>query len=184
MLVRWSVRWSIAVLALGLAALLGSGLFQIMQQDLLPSDDVGLLRGSVQTATGTSFDQYLSYSRQVAAIVEKDPNVADVQSDESGELNIALKPLSERKLSADQVAVELRAKSRGIPGTSVTIDAPGDHSNDGTHTIHYYSTDKAGNTETAHSFTVKLDTTAPSSGAALPPGGPSRWYVRPATPAK
>ena len=28
-----------------------------MPQDFLPSDDTGQLRGSVQTATGTSFDQ-------------------------------------------------------------------------------------------------------------------------------
>jgi HAE1 family hydrophobic/amphiphilic exporter-1 len=34
---------------------------------------------------------------------------------------MALKPLSERKLSADQVAAELRAKLRDIPGTRVTI---------------------------------------------------------------
>ena len=97
------------------------GLFQIMQQDFLPSDDYGQLHGSVQTAVGTSFDQYIIYVKQVADIIEKDPNVSGVQSDEVGELNIALKPLSERKLSADQVAVELRAKLRGIPGTSVTI---------------------------------------------------------------
>jgi len=50
-------------------------------------------------------------------------------------------------------------------GTTVTINAPGDHSNDGTHTVSYYSTDKAGNTESTHTFTVKLDTTAPSSAA-------------------
>ena len=44
-----------------------------------------------------------------------------MQSDEVGEMDIALKPFAERRLSADQVAVELRAKLRGIPGTSVTI---------------------------------------------------------------
>jgi len=33
------------------------GLFSIMQQDFLPPDDTGQIRGSVQTQTGTSFDQ-------------------------------------------------------------------------------------------------------------------------------
>jgi multidrug efflux pump subunit AcrB len=44
-----------------------------------------------------------------------------VASDEVGEMDIALKPFAERRLSADQVAAELRAKLRNIPGTSVTI---------------------------------------------------------------
>ena len=121
-----SLRWSLAhrpvIFGIFVASFFASyGLFDIMQQDFLPSDDVGQLHGSVQTATGTSFDQYIIYVKQVADIVERDPNVSGVQSDESGELNVALKPLSARKLSADQVAAELRAKLRGIPGTSVTI---------------------------------------------------------------
>jgi HAE1 family hydrophobic/amphiphilic exporter-1 len=75
----------------------------------------------VQTLPGTSFDQYLRYTRQAVQIIEKDPNVSGVQSDESGEMNLALKPFAERRLSADQIAVELRAKLRNIPGTAITI---------------------------------------------------------------
>jgi HAE1 family hydrophobic/amphiphilic exporter-1 len=121
-----SLRWSLAhrpvIFGIFLASFFASyGLFEIMRQDFLPSDDYGELHGSVQTAVGTSFDQTMIYVKQVADIVEKDPNVSGIQSDESGELDIALKPLSERKLSADQVAVELRAKLRGIVGTRVTI---------------------------------------------------------------
>ena len=46
-------------------------------------------------------------------------------------------------------------------GTSVTIPAPVDHSNDGIHTVSYYSTDNAGNTEATQSVTVKIDTRPP-----------------------
>ena len=121
-----SLRWSLAhrpiILIIFLASIAGSyGLYSIMPQDFLPSDDFGQLHGSTQTAVGTSFDQYIKYVRQIVEVIEKDPNVADVQSDEIGELNLALKPLSQRSLSADQVAVELRAKLRNIPGTNVTI---------------------------------------------------------------
>jgi hydrophobe/amphiphile efflux-1 (HAE1) family protein len=121
-----SLRWSLAhrpiIFGIFVASFFASyGLFQIMQQDFLPSDDYGQLHGSVQTAVGTSFDQNIIYAKQVAEIVEKDPNVFSVQHDEVGEMNIALKPLSERKLSADEVAIELRARLRGIPGTRVTI---------------------------------------------------------------
>jgi len=121
-----SLRWSLAhrpiIFGIFVASFFASyGLFEIMQQDFLPSDDYGQLGGSVQIAAGTSYDQTMIYVKQVADIIEKDSNVSGVQSDEAGELNIALRPLSERKLSADEVAAELRPKLRGIPGTSVTI---------------------------------------------------------------
>ena len=48
-----------------------------------------------------------------------------------------------------------------LVGTSLTVPAPANHSNDGVHTVSYYSTDNAGNSETAKSCTVKIDTTSP-----------------------
>jgi hypothetical protein len=47
-------------------------------------------------------------------------------------------------------------------GTSVVVAAPADHSNDGIHTIHYYSTDHAGNSEADKAATVRIDTTKPT----------------------
>lgn len=44
-------------------------------------------------------------------------------------------------------------------GTSVLIDAPAGHANDGAHSISYRSIDAAGNIEAAKSCTVKIDTT-------------------------
>lgn len=46
--------------------------------------------------------------------------------------------------------------------TQVTIGAPADHSNDGVHTLSFYSTDNDGNQETAKPVTVKIDTTPPT----------------------
>ncbi len=124
-----SLRWSLGnrpiVLGIFIASIVASyGLFEIMQQDFLPSDDSSQLRGDVQTATGTSFDQNIIYVRQAADIIEKDPNVAGLQSDEGGRLTIALKPLADRHLSADEVATKLRGKLRSIPGTRITIVNP------------------------------------------------------------
>ncbi len=122
---RWSLNNRRTILGIFFVSILASyGLFLMMPQDFLPSDDSSQLRGDVQTATGTSFDQKIVYVRQAADIVEKDPNVSGLQADEDGHLTIALKPLSERGLSADQVAVELRRKLRSIPGTSITIVNP------------------------------------------------------------
>jgi large repetitive protein len=62
-------------------------------------------------------------------------------------------------------------------GTSVVIGAPTDHSNDGTHTIYYYSTDKAGNEELTKQATVNIDTQAPSVAytSAAPAANANGW---------
>ncbi|MGH8291518.1 MAG: efflux RND transporter permease subunit [Steroidobacteraceae bacterium] len=108
----------------GASILASCALFEAIPMDFLPSDDIGLLRGEVQTAVGTSFDQYIKYTTQARKIIEKDPNVAGLLSDESGNLIIALKPLAKRRLTADQTTRELRAKLADIPGTRVTIVNP------------------------------------------------------------
>jgi methionine-rich copper-binding protein CopC len=56
-------------------------------------------------------------------------------------------------------------------GTSIVIPAPGDHSNDGVHSIDYRSTDAAGNVEPLRSATVRIDTTLPSGSVSAPAGG-------------
>ena len=122
---RWALHHREVILGIFAASVVASyALFMIMPQDFLPSDDTSLLRGSVQTATGTSFDQVTAYTQQVMKVINDDPNVADVQGDEGGDMTIALKPLSGRRLSADEVANELRRKLRNIPGTSVTFSNP------------------------------------------------------------
>ena len=122
---KWSLTHRPVIFGMFLASIaISLLLFRIMPQDFLPSDDVGQLRGNVQTATGTSFEQRLIYVRQVADIIEQDENVSGLEADENGEMTIGLKPLSERKLSAAEVATELRTKVRGVPGTSVTIVNP------------------------------------------------------------
>jgi len=87
---RWSLSHRRTILGIFVASIVGSvGLFEFMPQDFLPSDDTSQLRGSIQTATGTSFDQNIKYVRQVVQIIEKDPNVQGVQSDEGGDMTLA-----------------------------------------------------------------------------------------------
>ena len=61
-----------------------------------------------------------------------------------------------------------------LQGSSVVIPAPGDHSNDGTHTVAFFSTDDVGNVEApAKTVNVVIDTTAPSGS-----GGDPGDYLR------
>ena len=65
---------------------------------------------------------------------------------------------------------KLDDKTDWTTGESVTIDAPADHSMDGTHTISYCSTDAAGNLEETRTATVRIDTTDPVTSDDAPSG--------------
>lgn len=66
-------------------------------------------------------------------------------------------------------------------GTSLRYLSPFTISNDGTHTISYWSTDAAGNTEVQQSTTVKIDVSAPSTQASVSStSSADGWYQDPA----
>jgi HAE1 family hydrophobic/amphiphilic exporter-1 len=123
----------IGIFVMTLAA--SAGLFMIMPQDFLPSDDVGRLNGQVQAANGTSFEQMTRYVRQAQDIINADPNVegamaqVDGGNGQAGTNNarfnlIVLKPPAERKLDADGVTRELRPKLSRIPGANIFLTNP------------------------------------------------------------
>ncbi|HSZ51689.1 MAG TPA: efflux RND transporter permease subunit [Caulobacteraceae bacterium] len=121
----WSLKHHRLIFGSFIASLaLSYALFAVMPQSFLPSDDYSLLTGAVQTSTRSSYDQTTWYVRQVVKIIERDPNVEDVQADEGGDMTISLKPVGARRLTADEVADELRHKLRDIAGTNVTISNP------------------------------------------------------------
>jgi HAE1 family hydrophobic/amphiphilic exporter-1 len=132
----WSLNHRRVILALFvLSILVSGGLFSIMQQDFLPSDDGGRLTGQIQAQNGTSPDQMYKYLDEVSRVINADPNVEGVFSQiqggngtagsNSGFLNIiVLKPLSQRKLSADQIIRELRPKLGHFPGINVFLTNP------------------------------------------------------------
>jgi hypothetical protein len=88
--------------------------------------------------------------------------------------------------SAVQVTLSATDDLSGVAATYYTVDGGSQQtysaafavSGDGTHTVKYWSVDKAGNTETANTKTVKIDATKPSLtfGSATTSPNAAGWY--------
>jgi hydrophobe/amphiphile efflux-1 (HAE1) family protein len=132
---KWSLTHRPTIFVLFLASLVAAiGLFMILPQDFLPADDTSAIRGSTEAANGTSFDQMVRYQKQVAQIINDDPNVIGAMSavgsggpttgTNSGFVFIHLKNRSERSLNADEVVRELNRKLAAIPGVNAFLQNP------------------------------------------------------------
>jgi len=78
-----TLAWSMAnrglVLGSFFVSLLATvGLFMVMKQDFLPSQDTGQLRVATEAADRTSFAQMSAYQKEAENIVRADPNVESV----------------------------------------------------------------------------------------------------------
>src|SRR5689334_18006103 len=132
---KWSLSHRPTIFVLFLASLAAAvGLFLILPQDFLPADDTSAIRAQTEAVNGTSFDQMVRYQKQVADIVNADPNVVGAMSvaGASGPTNgtnlgfvfIHLKDRSDRSLNADQVVQELNRKLATIPGINAFLQNP------------------------------------------------------------
>jgi len=131
---KWSLQHRPTIFLLFLASLVAAiGLFMILPQDFLPADDTSAIRGTTEAANGTSFDQMVRYQKQVAAVINADPNVIGAMSAASsgptqginqGFVFIHLKNRSERSLDADEVVRELNRKLAAIPGVNTFLQNP------------------------------------------------------------
>jgi HAE1 family hydrophobic/amphiphilic exporter-1 len=125
-------RVTLAV-SLGLLVLTG-WLFHAMPTGFLPSDDTGQIFAVTEAAQGTSFESMAEHQQALARIVGADRNVEAYMSSvgaggssatsNAGRMLIRLKPLSQRRLSADQVIEELRPKLAQVPGIRAFLQNP------------------------------------------------------------
>jgi HAE1 family hydrophobic/amphiphilic exporter-1 len=106
-------------------------LFVIAPKGLFPTDDTGQLLGTTEAAEGVSFDALVERQQQIAATLARHPDVRSVTSSvgtsaaaNQGQLTIDLKPLSERKLSAAEIARELTASSLATPDITLFVQNP------------------------------------------------------------
>jgi multidrug efflux pump len=127
-LLRW--RRLMLLATFGLMALT-VWLYVIVPKGFLPTQDTGLLQGSVQAAPDTSFATMEDLLRRAVDIVAADPAVASVgatvggssgfSSSNRGNMFVTLKPAEERKETAEQVIARLRQPLGRIPGAGVFL---------------------------------------------------------------
>jgi HAE1 family hydrophobic/amphiphilic exporter-1 len=109
-------------------------LFGAVPKGFIPSGDTGLVFGNTEAAQGISLDDMIKHQSVIAEIIKNDPNVQSYASSvgaggrnsggNSGTIFIGLKPLGQRKLSADEVLEALRPKVAREPGLRVILQNP------------------------------------------------------------
>jgi multidrug efflux pump len=110
-------------------------LYVVIPKGFFPQQDTGQLQGGIRGDASSSFQLMKRKLDEVAAIVQRDPAVATVTGSVGGggfgppgggpraNLTIALKPLAQRNLSADQVIARLRPALARVEGVSTFLQA-------------------------------------------------------------
>jgi multidrug efflux pump len=112
-------------------------LFIIVPKGFFPQQDTGRINGGMQGSQDTSFQAMRLRMVRFVDIVKADPAVANVVAftggggpsgitTNTGRMFIALKPLNERKVSADQVINRLRPQLAQVPGASLFLQSSQD----------------------------------------------------------
>jgi multidrug efflux pump len=110
-------------------------LFIRVPKGFFPQQDNGRLQGSVQADQDTSFTAMDGILRRYVNIIAADPGVDTVNgftgggrggATNTGRMFISLKPLAERKVSADDVVNRLRPKLARVPGATCFLQASQD----------------------------------------------------------
>jgi multidrug efflux pump len=118
-----------------LTVALNGYLFWVIPKGFFPQQDTGRLQGAIQAAQDISFQAMQAKLTQIVDIVGHDPAVANVvgftgsqgngpsTATNTARLFVMLKPLAERKISADQVITRLRGRVAGVPGAPAFFQA-------------------------------------------------------------
>jgi multidrug efflux pump len=105
-------------------------LIDIIPKGFFPQQDTGVLTGNARGPQDASFPIMDNSILQIEKVIQTDPAVANVivhtGSGNTGSINIALKPLNVRKISAAAVIDRLRPKLNALPVASAFLQAAQD----------------------------------------------------------
>jgi multidrug efflux pump len=128
----WVLRHQPLVLAVTLLTMAATGLLYVkIPKGFFPQQDTGRINGAIQGDQDISFQEMRRRMVQLAEIVLEDPAVDSVMGFNGGGFNgrpqnagnmfITLKPLAERKVTADEVIARLRRRLARIPAVTLYL---------------------------------------------------------------
>ena len=112
-------------------------LYIVIPKGFFPQQDTGMIFGGVRGDAAASFQLMKSKLQQVASIIQQDPAVQYVTGSVGGggfgpgggsgaNVQLTLRPRSERDVSADQVIQRLRPKLNAVTGVATFLQAAQD----------------------------------------------------------
>ena len=130
---HWMLDRSLFVLIVAIATIgLSVYLYIIIPKGFFPQQDTGRMNGNVIADQAISFQAMRAKLQTLVSLVKSDPGVATVigftgggggTTTNTGRVFIALKPLQERKVTADQIITRLRPKLTAVPGATLILQA-------------------------------------------------------------
>ena len=114
-----------------LTVVLNGYLFWVVPKGFFPDQDNGRLMGAIQGDQDTSFQAIQRKLGQFVDIVRADPAIDTVVgftggrqgTSNTGRMFMALKPIGERKVTAEEVIARLRPKLAAVPGATLYLQA-------------------------------------------------------------
>jgi multidrug efflux pump len=127
----WVLRHKLAIFIFAIVMVpVNVALYFVVPKGFFPQQDTGRMGGMVMGDQDVSFDAMRAKTNEFIRIVKADPAVENVLAfvggngaQNQGRMFVVLKPLSERKISSDEVIARLRPKTSHIPGASLFLQS-------------------------------------------------------------
>jgi hydrophobe/amphiphile efflux-1 (HAE1) family protein len=127
---RWVLRHQPFMLGVtGATICLSVFLYIVVPKGFFPQQDTGLIAGNILGAQDTSFPVMQQKLKEYTDIVMRDPAVKATAAntgggaENTGRMQIELKPIGERNVTADQVIARLRRRLAVVPGATLFLRA-------------------------------------------------------------
>jgi multidrug efflux pump len=127
---RWVLRHQPLMLVVTAATIcLSVYLYIFIPKGFFPQQDTGLMAGNILGSQDTSFSVMQEKLKEYTDIVMSDPAVKATAAntgggaENTGRMQIELKPIAQRKVTVDQVITRLRRKLAVVPGATLFLRA-------------------------------------------------------------